>query len=59
VQCGQCVDACAQTQAGTPDGPLLNWVHDLHAESEAAFNVRAARAIPIMPVASPPAQDRS
>ena len=44
VQCGQCVDACDHTQAANPDGALLNWVHDLRAESEAAFNARAARA---------------
>ncbi|WP_310447933.1 4Fe-4S binding protein [Thiobacillus sp.] len=46
VQCGQCVDACDHTQAANPDGALLNWVHDLRAESEAAFNTRAARAMP-------------
>ncbi|OWW22860.1 4Fe-4S binding protein [Noviherbaspirillum denitrificans] len=50
VQCGQCVDACDQTQADNPNGSLLNWVHDLRAESEAAFNVRAARTIMITPV---------
>jgi polyferredoxin len=44
VQCGQCVDACDHTQAANPDGALLNWVHDLRAESEAAFSARAARA---------------
>lgn len=49
VQCGQCVDACEKTQADNPFGPLLDWVHDLHAESEAAFNVRAARTIMIAP----------
>ncbi len=43
VQCGQCVDACDHTQSANPDGALLNWVHDLRAESEAAFNARAAR----------------
>jgi polyferredoxin len=43
VQCGQCVDACDHTQATNPDGALLNWVHDLRAESEAAFDSRAAR----------------
>ncbi|MHB8982935.1 4Fe-4S binding protein [Thiobacillus sp.] len=47
VQCGQCVDACDHTQQDNPHGTLLNWVHDLSAESEAAFNVRAARTIPI------------
>jgi polyferredoxin len=46
VQCGQCVDACDHTQAANPDGALLNWVHDARAESEAAFNTRAARAAP-------------
>ncbi|OZA41417.1 MAG: 4Fe-4S binding protein [Hydrogenophilales bacterium 17-61-76] len=46
VQCGQCVDACDHTQAANPDGSLLNWVHDLRAESEAAFNTRAARTLP-------------
>ncbi|OZA24945.1 MAG: 4Fe-4S binding protein [Hydrogenophilales bacterium 17-61-9] len=43
VQCGQCLDACDHTQAAHPDGALLNWVHDLRAESEAAFDARAAR----------------
>ncbi|MDP3245909.1 MAG: hypothetical protein Q8M93_02980, partial [Polaromonas sp.] len=46
VQCGQCVDACAHTQAATPAGALLDWVPDLRAESEAAFNTRAARTLP-------------
>ena len=50
VQCGQCVDACDHTQANNPNGPLLDWVHDLRAESEAAFNMREARTIKIMPV---------
>ncbi|HJV83543.1 4Fe-4S binding protein [Noviherbaspirillum sp.] len=45
VQCGQCVDACEQTQEDNPNGQLLNWVHDLRAESEAAFNVSEARVI--------------
>lgn len=45
VQCGQCVDACNHTQQDNPDGPLLGWVHDLRAESEAAFNMRGARTI--------------
>ena len=52
VQCGQCVDACDHTQDANPDGALLNWVHDLRAESEAAFNARAARASPISRVAA-------
>ncbi len=47
VQCGQCVDACDQTQANNPNGQLLDWVHDIRAESEAAFNVSAARTIMI------------
>lgn len=45
VQCGQCVDACEHTQADNPGGTLLDWVHDVRAESEAAFNVNAARTI--------------
>ncbi|HJV53533.1 MAG TPA: 4Fe-4S binding protein [Noviherbaspirillum sp.] len=45
VQCGQCVDACEDTQAENPSGSLLKWVHDIRAESEAAFNVGAARRI--------------
>lgn len=49
VQCGQCVDACGHTQADNPDGPLLDWVHGLRAESEAAFNMRTARSIMITP----------
>jgi len=50
VQCGQCVDACDHTQAGNPNGALLDWVHDVRAESEAAFNMREARTIKITPV---------
>jgi ferredoxin-type protein NapH len=45
VQCGQCVDACEHTQEDTPNGTLLGWVNDIRAESEAAFNVGAARVI--------------
>lgn len=56
VQCGQCVDACDHTQENNPNGSLLKWVHDIRAESEAAFNVRAARTIPIKQVASEPAE---
>ncbi|MBW8457129.1 MAG: 4Fe-4S binding protein [Thiobacillus sp.] len=52
VQCGQCVDACDHTLENNPNGSLLNWVHDLRAESEAAFNVRAARDAPIKHVAN-------
>ena len=50
VQCGQCVDACDQTQTTNPNGSLLSWVNELRAESEAAFNVREARTIMITPV---------
>jgi ferredoxin-like protein FixX len=52
VQCGQCVDACDHTMENNPNGSLLNWVHDLRAESEAAFNVRAARTTPVRHVAN-------
>jgi polyferredoxin len=50
VQCGQCKDACEHTQADNPNGTLLTWVHDIRAESEAAFNVREARTIMIKSV---------
>lgn len=50
VQCGQCVDACEDTQEHNPNGSLLKWVHDIRAESEAAFNVREARTIMIKSV---------
>ncbi|RZI43791.1 4Fe-4S binding protein [Herbaspirillum sp. HC18] len=50
VQCGQCVDACNHTQENNPDGPLLSWVHELRAESEASFNTRTARTIMIRQV---------
>ena len=43
VQCGQCLNACAQVQRENPDGPLLTWVHEDRAGSEAAFNTRAAK----------------
>ena len=47
VQCGQCLDACSHTQSDNPQGPLLQWVHQATAESEAAFDAKAARIIPI------------
>ena len=47
VQCGQCLDACNHTQDANPQGPLLRWVHESTAESEAAFDAKAARVIPI------------
>lgn len=48
VQCGQCVDACDHTMESNPNGTLLNWVQDLRAESESAFNVRAARSATVV-----------
>ena len=45
VQCGQCVDACEQTQDSNPNGSLLDWVQDQRAASEASFNVGTARTI--------------
>jgi ferredoxin-type protein NapH len=59
VQCGQCVDACDHTMENNPNGSLLNWVHDQKAESEAAFNVRAARTIPIKLAAGTTPEARS
>lgn len=47
VQCGQCTDACSQTQAGNPDGKLLEWIHLAQAESEAALTGKQARIIRI------------
>lgn len=42
TQCAQCVDACGETQADNPDGPLLHWVSDEAArQNEAGF--RAGR----------------
>ncbi len=38
TQCGQCLDACGETQAGNPDGPLLQWVSGEAArQNEAGF----------------------
>jgi ferredoxin-type protein NapH len=45
VQCGQCVDACEQTQDSNPNGSLLDWVQDQRAASEASFNAGTARTI--------------
>jgi polyferredoxin len=59
VQCGQCVDACDHTQESNPNGSLLNWVHGQQAVSEAAFNVRAARATPASQAALTVAETRS
>lgn len=47
VQCGQCVDACNQTQSANPDGSLLSWVNQARAESEAALTGSQARNIQI------------
>ncbi|MFZ6771331.1 4Fe-4S binding protein [Undibacterium sp. SXout7W] len=47
VQCGQCLDACHQTQSDNPDGSLLTWVHHARAESEAALTGSQARTIQI------------
>lgn len=42
TQCAQCLSACAQTQHGNPDGPLLRWVSGEAArQNEAGF--RAGR----------------
>ncbi|QDF98501.1 4Fe-4S binding protein [Azoarcus sp. DD4] len=42
TQCAQCIDACAQTQADNPQGPLLQWVSGEAArQNEAGF--RAGR----------------
>jgi polyferredoxin len=42
VQCGQCLDACAHTQAANPRGPLLHWVTEEAAQWESAFNAHLA-----------------
>ncbi|MFA9273949.1 MAG: hypothetical protein ACEQSE_03660, partial [Candidatus Aquirickettsiella gammari] len=47
VQCGQCTDACTQTQTENPQGNLLEWVNQAFAESEAALNGSTARVIQI------------
>jgi polyferredoxin len=47
VQCGQCTDACSQTQSQNPDGKLLSWVNQAYAESEAALTGSQARTIQI------------
>ena len=52
VQCGQCVDACEHTQEENPSGSLLNWVNDARAETEAAFNMNAAKTIMLKRVPS-------
>jgi Fe-S-cluster-containing dehydrogenase component len=56
VQCGQCVDACDQTQADNPAGSLLHWVHETRAESEAALNGSTARTIQISILRDAPAK---
>ncbi|WP_374488330.1 4Fe-4S binding protein [Zoogloea sp.] len=41
TQCGQCMHACATTQAHNPAGPLLRWVSDEAArQNEAGFKGR-------------------
>ena len=38
TQCGQCLSACATTQAANPDGALLHWVsHEAARQNEAGF----------------------
>lgn len=36
TQCAQCLDACATTQVGNPQGPLLKWVQDEAAKQNEA-----------------------
>lgn len=43
VQCGQCLNACANVNAPKNADPLLTWVHEDRAGQEASFNTRAAR----------------
>ena len=44
TQCGQCIDACDQTQRDNPDGPLLKWVSDEAArQNEAGFRSGALK----------------
>ncbi|HET7775290.1 MAG TPA: 4Fe-4S binding protein, partial [Azospira sp.] len=39
TQCGQCLEACAQTQSANPQGPLLQWVEKEAArQNEAGFS---------------------
>lgn len=39
TQCGQCLNACATTQADNPNGPLLHWVsHEAARQNEAGFS---------------------
>lgn len=59
VQCGQCVDACSQTQAENEDGSLLGWVNHVRAESEAALNGRSAKIIQISIVRDEAAKQKS
>ena len=56
VQCGQCVDACDQTQDNNPKGSLLDWVEDQRAASEASFNVGTARTIMLKQIKDDDAQ---
>ncbi len=38
TQCGQCLEACEQSQQGNPQGPLLQWVsHEAARQNEAGF----------------------
>ena len=48
VQCGRCNTACETSQARAGRPPLLAWTR-AHAESEAAFDARAARIIRLRP----------
>jgi len=44
TQCAQCVDACGQTQADNPGGPLLQWVSGEAArQNEAGFRAGKER----------------
>ena len=49
VQCGRCLDACATSQAGQPQGPLLEWRIGVDAVRETLRQRRAEAA------GSPPA----
>ena len=59
VQCGRCLDACATSQAGQPQGPLLEWRIGVDAVRETLRQRRAeAAASPPAPAAPPSPTDK-
>lgn len=59
VQCGQCLDACAQAQGARSRAPLLTWTVDERALRETLHQRRAGAAAHTLATSAQPAPGRS